>query len=88
MTDILNKQPTLLQKPFKYPCDNARYFTRKHGYQIGVLEPHAGFLHGGNAGVKTDAEKIGFYGRWNFDGICDGGGEKNHDFDLIMFVWE
>jgi len=83
------KQPTLVEKPFEYPCKNARYFTRKYGHQIGVIEERAGFLYGGNGLVITDYETIGFYGRWNVDGVFTGdNGNKNPDFDLIMFVWE
>lgn len=84
-----SKQPTLVQKPFKYPCDGARYFTRKHGYQIGVMEHYAEFLHGSNYLVRTDAEKTSFYGRWNLDGeFVSDNRARNPDFDLIMFVWE
>ncbi|MEN9755867.1 MAG: hypothetical protein RL755_54 [Pseudomonadota bacterium] len=79
---------TLVKKPFQYPCEGARYFTKKHGYQIGVLNPFFDLLVGNNDEVRTDAETINFSGRWDYNGVFFGNnGIKNHDFDLVMFVW-
>jgi hypothetical protein len=83
--------PTLIQKPFQYPCDGARYFTRKEGYQIGCFYRRGDTIEGGNQLVRTNAELTtgGFFGNWDIKtGVYVGDGDGNPDYDLIMFVWE
>ena len=77
----------LIQKPFEHYCEGARYFTRKHGYQIGTLTKERGMLIGGNGLVHTDAETINFFGNWDNNGIFIGDGSGNKDYDLVMYVW-
>lgn len=87
LTTNLPKQPTLVQKPFEYPCDGALYFTKKHHYHILDLFSKNGFLEGSNA--RTN-QPTGCHGVWDAKtGELFVKDEINSDdFDLIMFVWE
>jgi len=92
------KQPTLVQKPFQYPCDGALYFTKKDRAQVYV---EAGLLSKNNTmqgGIDKVLALSGIFAngiklRSNQDGKnieYDGGNYVfgNPDFDLIMFVLE
>jgi len=80
-----NKQSTLVQKPFKYPCDGALYFTKSHKHQVKIT----GFLY------SDDKKIIGLIdGVSNNSFWCAETGKAVNQFgdtaisnDLIMFTW-
>jgi hypothetical protein len=76
--------PTLVQKPFQYPCDGALYFTAKDRAQVfltGFLNHHEKQVVG-----KLSNDKAGKFSF--FDAKTGAATIGNTDNDLIMFVWE
>jgi hypothetical protein len=80
------QQPTLVQKPFKYPCDGALYFTKTHRSQVKVA-----VFFGSNDKRVTGV----IYGIDSNSFWCAETGKAVNPFgntvisnDLIMFVWE
>lgn len=81
---IIKQSPTLVQKPFQYPCDGALYFTNKNREQVFL----SGFLNSEKKRVvgKLPKDKAG---SWTFfDAQAGSSLEGNADNDLIMYVWE
>jgi hypothetical protein len=77
-------KPTLVQKPFQYPCEGALYFTQKDRVQVfltGFLNHHEKQVVG-----KLPNDKSG---KFSFFDVKTGAViTGNTDNDLIMFVWE
>jgi len=77
-------KPTLVQKPFKYPCEGALYFTRESREQVfltGYLNHHEKQVVG-----KLSTDRAGKFMLFNAaDGCVSTGNSANN---LIMIAWE
>jgi len=87
MNDLISsKQLTLIQKPFKYPCNGALYFTKTYKHQVKI----SGFFGYDNKIIIGNIDGISNNSFW-----CPETGEAVNPFgdtvisnDLIMFCWE
>lgn len=76
------QQPTLVQKPFKYPCDGALYFTKKNHFQVFITDSNDDAICGENKNIN------GVWDAKTGELLVNKNVFHNDDLDLIMFVWE